>query len=130
MSGGIALSGGTVWTFEQAGQTIDALAKAYADKGWGPGHRVALAVGNHPRHFFHFLALNQLGASIVPLNPDHRGSEIRHALTLSRADLVVAVPDRLDAVTDAVKDDDRLRRLPRVPVDGAWAINGLPAQAG
>ena len=124
-----ALSGGTVWTFEQAGQTIDALAKAYADKGWGPGHRVALAVGNHPRHFFHFLALNQLGASIVPLNPDHRGSEIRHALTLSGADLVVAVPDRLDAVTDAVKDDDRLRRLPRVPVE-ALAQSLVPAPAG
>jgi crotonobetaine/carnitine-CoA ligase len=124
-----ALSGGQVWTFEQAGQAIDALVAAYADRGWGHGHRVALAVGNHPRHFFHFLALNQLGASIVPLNPDHRGSEIRHALALSGADLVVAVPDRLEAVAQAVAADDLLRRVPRIAV-ATLAASLPPAPPG
>jgi acyl-coenzyme A synthetase/AMP-(fatty) acid ligase len=71
-----ACSGGRQWSFEQAGQEVDALVQAYRGQGWGQGHRVALAVGNHPRHFFHFLALNQLGASIVPLIPDHRAGEI------------------------------------------------------
>lgn len=96
-----ACSGGRAWSFEQAGQEVDALAEAYAAAGWGAGHRVALGVGNHPRHFFHFLALNRLGASIVPLNPDHLGAEIRHALRLSGADLVVALPARAEAVAQA-----------------------------
>lgn len=119
-----ALSGDQVWTFEQAGAQVDALTAAYARRGWGQGHRVALAVGNHPRHFFHFLALNQLGASIVPLNPDHRGGEVRYALRLSGADLVVASPERHAVVAAVLRDDMTLRsaavlleqdQLPDVP---------------
>lgn len=111
-----ACSGGQVWTYGQIGAAVDALAQAYARQGWGLGHRVALAVGNHPRHFAHLLALNRLGASIVPLNPDHRGAEIRHALRLSRADLVVALPHRHAVVADAVRDAPDLAALPRVEV--------------
>lgn len=113
-----AVSGGRQWTFAQAGEEVDRLARIYGSRGWGAGHRVALAVGNHPRHFFHFLALNRLGASIVPLNPDHRGGEIRHALTLARVDVVVAQPDRHRAVAQAVAVDDALRSIPNVPLEG------------
>jgi len=122
-----ALSGGRQWTFAQAGVEVDRLAAAYRERGWGTGHRVALAVGNHPRHFFHFLALNRLGASIVPLNPDHRSAEICHALRLARVHLVVAQPDRLRAVAQAIAEDDGLGRLPVVPVDELRA--GLPGAA-
>lgn len=111
-----ACSGGRSWTYEQVGLQVDALAHAYASQGWGIGHRVALDVGNHPRHFFHLLALNRLGASIVPLNPDHRGAEIRHALRSARADLVVALSDRHAVVADAVRDAPDLAVLPRVEV--------------
>ena len=107
-----AVSGGQQWTFTQAGEEIDALVAWYGARGWGTGHRVALAVGNHPRHFFHFIALNRLGASIVPLNPDHRGAEIRHALRLARVDMVVAIAQRHDAVANAIAMDDALRALP------------------
>jgi crotonobetaine/carnitine-CoA ligase len=120
-----ACSGGREWSFEQAGLEVDALAAAYAAAGWGAGHRVALGVGNHPRHFFHFLALNRLGASIVPLNPDHRGAEIRHALRLSRADLVVALPERAGAVAQALAqaggDDAAQRALPVLTLEAADA---------
>ena len=119
-----ACSGGQVWTYGQIGAAVDALAQAYARQGWGLGHRVALAVGNHPRHVVHLLALNRLGASIVPLNPDHRGAEIRHALRLSRADLVVALPDRHAAVAEAVRDAPDLAALPRVEV--TQDLTGLP----
>ena len=57
-----ALSGGREWTFEEAGREVDRLAGLYGRAGWGAGHRIALGVGNHPRHFFHLLALNRLGA--------------------------------------------------------------------
>jgi crotonobetaine/carnitine-CoA ligase len=119
-----ACSGGRVWTFDQVGAEVDALAQLYAGRGWGLGHRVALAVGNHPRHFFHLLALNQLGASIVPLNPDHRGSEIRHALRLSRADGVVALPERHAAIAEAVREAPDLISLPLVRLD--TLVHDLP----
>lgn len=113
-----AVSGGRQWTFAQAGAEIDRLTDHYRSRGWGPGHRIALAVGNHPRHFFHFIALNGLGASIVPLNPDHRGAEIRHALRLARVDIVIAQPDRHQAVAQAIAADDTLQQLPNVALPG------------
>jgi acyl-CoA synthetase (AMP-forming)/AMP-acid ligase II len=67
---------------------------------------VALAVGNHPRHFFHFLALNRLGASIVPLNPDYRQAELRYALSLTAADLVVCQAERRPLLAQAIEGGD------------------------
>src|SRR5262245_25485904 len=55
------------------GQTRDAvltLREAYAAAGYGHGHRVALLLENRPEFFLHYLALNALGCSIVPVNPD------------------------------------------------------------
>lgn len=112
-----ALSGGQVWTYEQVGRLVDDLTTLYAGKGWRPGHRVALAVGNHPRHFFHFLALNRLGVSIVPLNPDYRGAEIRYALALTRTHAVVCHAERQPVLTEAVTGDDALRATPVVLID-------------
>jgi crotonobetaine/carnitine-CoA ligase len=119
-----ALSGGRSWTFEQVGDEVDRLVARYARSGWGAGHRVALGVGNHPRHFFHFLALNSLGASIVPLNPDHRGGEIRYALSHSGVDLVVSHPDREPALREATRCIERALgalRFPR-PTGGAASV--------
>jgi acyl-CoA synthetase (AMP-forming)/AMP-acid ligase II len=109
-----ASSGGEVWTYSQVGQIVDELARQYRSRGWGGGHRVALAVGNHPRHFFHFLALNRLGASIVPLNPDYRVAELRYALGLTAADLVVCQPERQPLLSQAIEGDAALRNTPLV----------------
>jgi len=112
-----AISGGREWTFEQAGIEIDRLVQLYGARAWGVGHRIALAVGNHPRHFFHFIALNRLGVSIVPLNPDHRGAEIRHALRLAQVDAIVAKPDRHLAIAQAIATDDALKQRPNIPLE-------------
>ena len=46
-------------------------------------HRVALLLENRPEFFFHWLALNGLGVSAVPINPHYRRTEmeflIRHS---------------------------------------------------
>jgi crotonobetaine/carnitine-CoA ligase len=111
------ISGGREWTFEQAGTEIDRLVLLYGERGWGVGHRIALAVGNHPRHFFHFIALNCLGVSIVPLNPDHRGAEIRHALRLAEVDAIVAKHDRHQAIAQAIATDDALKQRPNIALE-------------
>ena len=109
-----ALSGEGSWTYEQAGREIDRLVACYAAQGWGAGHRVALGVGNHPRHFFHFLALNRLGASVVPLNPDHQGAEIRYTLAHSKVDLVVATEQRDGIIRKAIATEPSLSAIPLV----------------
>jgi acyl-CoA synthetase (AMP-forming)/AMP-acid ligase II len=68
---------------------VDALAARYRAQGYGVGHRVALKLGNRPAFFLHFLALNSLGASIVPLNPEYRQAELDYVLQHSEACLVV-----------------------------------------
>ncbi len=120
-----AFCGGRVWSFEEAGREVDDLIQIYARQGWGHGHRVALALGNHPRHFFHFLALNHLGASIVPLNPDHRGGEIRHAMSLSGAQLVVAIEPRRAELYAALQDDGPLAHM--AVLDASQLAQQLPA---
>ena len=122
-----ASSGGQVWTYGQVGQIVDGLARTYASRGWGSGHRVALAVGNHPRHFFHFLALNRLGASIVPLNPDYRQTELRYALSLTAADLVVCQAERRPLLTQAIEGDESLCHTPLVEL--SQLEQGLPEPA-
>jgi crotonobetaine/carnitine-CoA ligase len=69
---------------------VDALAALYARAGYGHGCRVALDLGVSAAHFRHLLALNALGAAIVPLNPDLRPAELAYLLTHSETGLVVA----------------------------------------
>ena len=45
--------------------------------------------------FEHYLALNALGCGIVPINPDYRHDEMAYQMSHSRADLAVAVPERV-----------------------------------
>src|SRR5687768_8784762 len=68
---------------------IESLAAGYGRRGYGAGHRVALKLGNRPEFLLHFLALNSLGASIVPLNPESRQAELDYVLRHSQACLVM-----------------------------------------
>ena len=51
-------------------------AQRYAAAGYGLGHRVAILFAQRPEFFFHYYALNALGCSVVPINPDYRPDEI------------------------------------------------------
>ncbi|MGM0583517.1 MAG: AMP-binding protein [Pseudomonadota bacterium] len=86
------LPGGCEITYAQARAAAEALSDAYAAAGWGPGHRVALALDNHPGHFLHFLALTRIGVSQVPVNPYYLRHELEYLLGHSEADMAVALP--------------------------------------
>ena len=92
-------AGRTTWTYAEAGQAVLDLRRSYAAAGYGPGHRVALLLENRPAHFLHWLALNGLGVSVVPINPDATFDEIAYLLGHSGAVLAVALPDRLGQVS-------------------------------
>jgi acyl-coenzyme A synthetase/AMP-(fatty) acid ligase len=55
-------------SYSEARNRVDAIASRLQSAGYAPGHRVAVALDNRPEFFLLFLALNQLGVSIVPLN--------------------------------------------------------------
>ena len=53
-----------------------ALSRRFAAAGYGLGSRVALLLENRPEFFTFWLALNAIGVSIVPINPDLRRDEL------------------------------------------------------
>jgi len=91
------------------------LSEAYGAAGFAPGHRVALSLENRPLHFTHWLALNRLGVSVVPVNPDYKDEEVEYLLSHSGASLLVRLDShaaRLDAVANRLE-------VPVVGPDGA-----------
>jgi acyl-CoA synthetase (AMP-forming)/AMP-acid ligase II len=108
--------------YRQTRQAVLALRDAYASAGYGHGHRVALLLENRPDFFFHYLALNALGASIVPINPDHRHDEVLYQMEHSEAVLAVVVPAR---VTD-LEGVARERQKPLPVVDAERLPAALP----
>jgi crotonobetaine/carnitine-CoA ligase len=87
-------AGGYTLTYAAAAREVDRLAGLYRRAGYGHGHRVAMLLENRPEHFLHKLALNTVGASCVPINPDYRAAEIAYLLAHSKADMALAVADR------------------------------------
>ena len=76
-------------SYSQAHERIADIARVYAAKGYAPGHRVGLKLPNCAEFLLHFLALNSLGISVVPMNPDYQRNEFEYVAAHSEAALVV-----------------------------------------
>ena len=76
-------------TYAEAGAAVDALMARYRAAGYGPGHRIGLRLENRPAMLLHFFALNGLGISIVPINPDLRAAELDYLVAHSEIALAV-----------------------------------------
>lgn len=83
-------------SYGDAANEIGRLKSTYAAAGYGHGHRVAFLLENRPEYVLHVLALNALGASCVPVNPDYRHDEILYQMEHSEAILLVTIADRHD----------------------------------
>ena len=106
---------GVQYTYGQVRAQALALRERYAAAGYGPGHRVGLLFENRPEFFFHYLALNALGAGVVPLNPDYRHDELLYQVDHSEAELAVAIPSRRAALEAVARE--RSRPLPVVDAE-------------
>lgn len=73
---------------------VERLSQIYAKSGYGHGHRIGILLENRPNFIMHWLALNKLGVSIVPINPDLRLSELAYLINHSELILIVALPHR------------------------------------
>src|SRR5262245_19743261 len=78
-------------TYGEALERVGTIAARYRARGYGKGHRVALQLPNCPAFLPHFLALNAIGASVLPLNPDYRPAERDYVLQHSEASAVVTL---------------------------------------
>ncbi len=71
--------------------------------GYGKNQRFALLLGNSIEHFLVKLALNRIGISCVPLNPDSSEHEISFILDDSAATLVITCKKWLKLVAKSIK---------------------------
>jgi len=87
--------------YGQALTQIDTLAQRYRAAGYGHGHRVGLLLENRPTFFLHWLALNSLGVSVVPINADLRSAELEYLIAHSEICLAVTLPERAERLRAA-----------------------------
>jgi len=71
----------------------DDLAGRLAQAGYERGQRVMLLLENRPAYFIWWLALNRLGLSVVPVNPDLRHGELAYMIGHAEPVLCVATPE-------------------------------------
>ena len=93
-------------SYAEAATRIEALREAYAAAGYGHGHRVGLLLENRPAFFLHWFALNALGVSVVPINPDMRAAELEYLVGHSEIALAVALPNRHEDLLAAARRAD------------------------
>lgn len=66
------------WSYGQTAQEVEILLRRYREAGYGHGHRAGLMLENRPAFFFHWLALNALGVSVVPMSTEWRSAELEY----------------------------------------------------
>lgn len=96
----------TEWTYAEVLEIANRLAARYRNAGYHRGHRIALLLENRPAHFLHWLALNSLGISAVPVNPDYTADELHYLLEHSESALLVTLGSRLSQVAEIARGLD------------------------
>ena len=91
-------------TWREVAAEVERLRAAYERAGYGHGHRVGLLLENRPAFFTHWLALNALGTSIVPINAELRSAELIYLISHSEMSLAVAQPGREGALRAAATE--------------------------
>jgi acyl-CoA synthetase (AMP-forming)/AMP-acid ligase II len=111
-------------TWGEAAAEVERLRAVYAAAGYGHGHRVGLLLENRPAFLFHWIALNALGVSVVPVNAEMRSAELESLVGHSEICLAVTLPQRAADLQAAAKtagmamgtwDAAHIAALPKAP---------------
>ncbi|MEU5880565.1 AMP-binding protein [Spirillospora sp. NPDC047279] len=100
------------------------LAATLADRGAGPGDRVALMSSNRPEFVVAVRAIWRLGAAVVLFSPAWRRGELGHALAITKPAFAVGDHPLLAEAMPMVHLDE-----PIVPADAPAAANDPAADA-
>jgi acyl-CoA synthetase (AMP-forming)/AMP-acid ligase II len=109
--------------------TIERLADAYRQASYGHGHRVGVLLENRPDFFLHWFALNALGVSVVPINPELRAAELEYLIDHSEIVAVLALSARQGDLIAAAKATGRTIAI-FGPDDSPAPIAVPPPKAG
>jgi len=95
------------YTYADAVLEVAELERRYRAAGLGVGRRVGLMLENRPAFFFHWLALNALGVSVVPINPEWRSAELEYLVGHSEICVAVVPAERVEELRLAGVDSGR-----------------------
>jgi acyl-CoA synthetase (AMP-forming)/AMP-acid ligase II len=95
----------------------------FAAQGYGEGHRVGLLLQNRPAFVEVWFALNTLGVSVVPINPDLRLSELEYIISHSQMNAAFVLAERRAEVETAARQVDR-------PIPVVTDADGVPVPFG
>ena len=99
------------WTYAQTASEVARLRAAYAAAGYGHGHRAGLLLLNRPEFLFHFIALNSLGVSVVPISPEWRAAELEYLIGHSEICVAASLDERAAALRLAAQHCGRTLAL-------------------
>jgi acyl-CoA synthetase (AMP-forming)/AMP-acid ligase II len=89
------------WSYAEAATEVARLRAGYAAGGYGHGHRAGLLLLNRPEFLLHFIALNGLGVSVVPISPDWRSTELEYLIDHSEICVAACIPGSAGALVVA-----------------------------
>jgi acyl-CoA synthetase (AMP-forming)/AMP-acid ligase II len=95
------------YTYTDAVLEVAELERRYRAAGLAVGQRVGLMLENRPAFFFHWLALNALGVSVVPINPEWRSAELEYLVGHSEICVAVVPFERVEDLRLAGVDSER-----------------------
>ena len=118
-------------SYRETAAQVEKMKAIYAQAGYGVGHRIAILFDQRPEFVFHYYALNALGVSVVPINPDYRVEEIHYVVEHSESSLIVGVDKRAADLDEVVKMlGGACSRVSFDQFPGTLPAPRTPAQAG
>jgi len=90
-------------TYGEMMRRVQERRNALAAAGFGEGTRVGLLLQNRPDFIEIWFAANSLGASVVPINPDLKRSELEYLIDHSEMTAAFVSPERLVEVAEAAR---------------------------
>ena len=116
------LAGERVYSYSEAMDGIERAAGALRAAGVDPGHRVLVTARNTPEYLLVWLALMEVGAVQVPVNPKSSRDELAGFVQQAAPGLVVTDGDLAPLVDEAVDSADVAELFTAVP-DGRGPAN-------
>ncbi len=117
--------GGRVWTYAEIASDSRALASAFQDVGVEKGDRIVMLLPNLPETVVTIMAAAELGALIVPLNPQSSPRELRFVLRNTEATIAVIAErsggiEYLELFESMLPDLPSLQYLATVGEEDLW----------
>ncbi len=111
-------------SYRAALEAIETLRAAYEAAGYAAGSRVMLLLENRPAYVLHWFALNALGLSVVPVNPDLQAAELDYLSGHAEPVLAIAVESRMADLQAASRRSGR--DFPVIAPDAPLPCRGAP----